>query len=124
MTRVLRFNGSLLFVASRIEEPLRLASLPRLRCELVPHQVELMRHGQIKALPRESVTPVGLLTEETRVFRPCWFSRHPRARNDSSKGSRTDKRTCSHHLKRPRIVFGMIRTSPQVQSSRRHLRPA
>src|SRR5215469_1553021 len=25
-----------------------------------------------------------------------------RARNDSSKGSRTDKRACSHHLKRPR----------------------
>jgi hypothetical protein len=29
-----------------------------------------MRHGQIKALPRELVTPVGLLMKETRVFNP------------------------------------------------------
>ena len=52
-------TGRYFIVPSWIEEPLRLASLPRLRCELVPHQVELMSHGQIKALPRESVTPVG-----------------------------------------------------------------
>jgi hypothetical protein len=29
-----------------------------------------MRHGKIKALPRELVTPVGLLMKETRVFNP------------------------------------------------------
>src|SRR5262249_14593725 len=37
-------------------------------CEPVPHYVELMRHGQIKALPRELVTPAGLQMKETRVF--------------------------------------------------------
>jgi hypothetical protein len=29
-----------------------------------------MRHGQIKALPCELVTPVGLLMKEMRVFNP------------------------------------------------------
>jgi len=54
-------------VASRSDELLRLACLPflrpklaRLRCELVPHEVEFMRHSRIKALPRELVTPVAL----------------------------------------------------------------
>jgi hypothetical protein len=32
-----RLTRRYFIVASRIEEPLRLASLPRLRCELVPH---------------------------------------------------------------------------------------
>ncbi len=47
-------------VGSRIDELLRLACLPflptklaRLRCVLVAHCVELIRYGQIKALPRE-----------------------------------------------------------------------
>jgi|SRR6516162_862253 len=47
-------------VGSRIDELLRLACLPflptklaRLRCVLVAHRVELIRYGQIKALPRE-----------------------------------------------------------------------
>src|SRR5262249_53792294 len=58
------------FVASRVDELLRLPCLPFLRpklarlcCELISHQVELMCHGQIKALPCELVTPVGLLDE-------------------------------------------------------------
>ena len=73
----LRFIRRYFIVASRIDELLRLPYFPflrlklaRLRCELVPHYVELMRHGQIKALPCELVTPVGLLMKETRVFNP------------------------------------------------------
>ncbi len=64
-------------VASRIDELLRLVCLPflrpkpaRLRCVRIAHHIELVRDGQIKALPRELVTPVGLLMQETRVFDP------------------------------------------------------
>src|SRR6266566_1067522 len=83
-----------------------------------------MRHGQIKALPRELVTPVGLLMQETRVFDPSRSPRYPRTRNASSKCSRTDKRRCSHHLMRPQIVFGMTRPLPPVWFLLRHELPA
>jgi hypothetical protein len=53
-------------VGPRIDELLRLACLPflptklaRLRCVLVPHYVEFMRHCQIEALPREAVRCSG-----------------------------------------------------------------
>ena len=59
-----------------IDELLRLACLPflptklaRLRCVLVSHCVELIRYGQIKALPRELVTPVCLLMKDLRLNR-------------------------------------------------------
>src|SRR5262249_29270695 len=86
--------GRYFFVASRIDELLCLPCLPFLRpklarlcCELIAHKVELMRHGQIKALPCELVTPVGLLMKETRVFNPSSSPRHPRTRNASSNCS-------------------------------------
>src|SRR5258708_32669527 len=41
--------------------PFLRTKLARLCCVLVAHCVELMRDGQIKALPRELVTPVCLL---------------------------------------------------------------
>jgi hypothetical protein len=94
------------------------------RCKLVTHYVELMRDRQIKGLPRKLVTPVSLLTEEACVLRPCWSPRHPRARDDPSKCSCTDKRGSSHRLMRPRIVFGMIRPLPPVWFLLRHELPA
>jgi hypothetical protein len=53
--------------------PFRRPKLARLRCKLVAHYVELMRDGQIYALPRELVTPVRLPMKETRVL----HSRYP-----------------------------------------------
>jgi hypothetical protein len=50
--------------------PFLRTKLARLCCVLVAHCVELMRDGQIKALPRELVTPVCLLVKETRVLHP------------------------------------------------------
>ena len=40
----------------------------RLRCDLIAHYVELVRHGQIKRLPGELVAPVCLLIEKVRVL--------------------------------------------------------
>src|SRR6516165_847283 len=74
-----------------------------------------MRHGQIKALPRELVTPVGLLMKETLVLHPC--PRHPSKCELISVGTLIA-------LMRPQIVFGMTRPLPPVWSSPRHLRPA
>src|SRR6266436_3725728 len=51
------------------------------RLQLIAHYVELMRDGQIKALPRELVTPVSLLMKETCVLH-LGTPRRPRARND------------------------------------------
>jgi hypothetical protein len=63
-------------LAFRIDEFLRLAllflrtKLARLCCVLIPHSIELMGDGQIKALPRELVARVGLLMKETHVLHP------------------------------------------------------
>ena len=97
--------------------------LPKLArfCSMrIAYRIELMRDGQVKALPRELVATVGLLMKETRVLHSSWV---PGARNDPGKCSRTEKSGCSHHLMRPRIVFEMIRPLPPVWSSPRHLRP-
>ena len=74
----------MLIVGSMIDELLRLACLPflptklaRLRCVLVSHCVELIRYGQIKALPRELVTPVCLkdlrLNRWTGLIEVCMY---------------------------------------------------
>src|SRR5258708_12390369 len=60
---------------------------PRLRCKLVAHFVELMRNGQIKALPRESVTRVCLLMKEPKprelVTRVCLLMKETNTRPPS-----------------------------------------
>ena len=45
---------------------LRRLKFTRLRYELIAHYVELLRHGQVKALPCELVTPASLLIEKVR----------------------------------------------------------
>jgi hypothetical protein len=47
---------------------LRRLKFTRLRCELIAHYVELVRHGQVKALPCELVTPGCLLIEKVRTL--------------------------------------------------------
>ena len=46
---------------------LRRLKFTRLRYELIAHYVELLRHGQVKALPCELVTPASLLIEKVRI---------------------------------------------------------
>ena len=47
---------------------LRRLKFTRLRYELIAHYVELLRHGQVKALPCELVTPASLLIEKVRIL--------------------------------------------------------
>jgi hypothetical protein len=115
---------------SGINEFLRLASY---RCRgrsrtfavsSLPITLSLCATARSKDCHASCVTPVSLLTEEACVLRPCWSPRHPRARDDPSKCSCTDKRGSSHRLMRPRIVFGMIRPLPPVWFLLRHELPA
>ncbi len=96
-----------------------LPKLARFRSMRIAYRIELMRDGQVKALPRELVATVGLLMKETRVLHSSWV---PGARNDPGKCSRTEKSGCSHHLVRPRddsaasssVVFATSFTSCMI----------